>query len=173
MGTGKVRRFLCNRPIDWQISSIEARQARMSQYCRKQWRVGATLLLAALVLLATAEVGRAQAVKSRPEIERIAVVEKLAVQDGVVSGEVFNKSPYLLRDVQLLVRYTWLWDDEKKPGKSDPGTSTFYTLPREIAPGGRLPFTFKPAPPLPSLSGGHFEISVSIAGFAEVIPQTR
>ena len=145
----------------------------MSQYWRKQWRVGATLLFAALILLAAAAVARSQAVKSRPEIDRIAVVEKLAVQQGNVSGEVLNKSSYLLRDVRLLVRYTWLWDDEKKPGKTDPGTSTLYTLPREIAPGGRLPFTFKPAPPLPSLSGGHFETSVSIAGIAEVIPQTR
>ena len=143
----------------------------MLQYYRKQWLVGATSLIAALVLLATAEVARSQAVKSRPEIDRIAVVEKLAVQEGNVSGEVLNKSSYLLRDVQLSVRYTWLWDDEKKPGKTDPGTSTFYTLSREIAPGGRLPFTFKPAPPLPILSGGHFETSVSIAGFVEVIPQ--
>ena len=145
----------------------------MLQYCRKQWLVGATPLFAALILAAIAAVGRAQAVKSRPEIDRVAVVDKLTVQESNVSGEILNKSPYLLRDVQLLVRYTWLWDDEKKPGKSDPGTSTLYTLPREIAPGGRLPFTFKPTPPLPRLSGGHFETSVSIAGFAEVFPQTR
>ena len=90
-----------------------------------------------------------------------------------MSGEVLNKSPNLLRDVQLFIRYTWLWDDEKKPGGSDPSTSTLYTLPKEIPAGGRLPFTFSPAPPLPTGTGGHFETSVNIAGFAEVIPQNR
>jgi hypothetical protein len=48
-----------------------------------------------------------------------------------------------VRDVQLLIRYTWLWYNETKPGKDDPGTSTYYTLPKEIAPGARLPFSFK------------------------------
>jgi hypothetical protein len=100
-------------------------------------------------------------------------VEKVTVNDGVVSGEVFNRSTRLLRDVQLFIRYTWLWDDELKPGKADPGTSSYYTLQKELPAGGRLPFTFNPSPPLPKASGGHFETTVSIAGFTEVIPQTN
>jgi len=110
-----------------------------------------------------------QTVKTKAEVDSVAVIEKLAVRDGVVSGEVVNRSAHLLREVQLFIRYTWLWDDEMKPGKIDPGTSTFHTLPKEIAPGGRLPFTFAPSPPLPKVAGGHFETSVTIAGFAQVI----
>ena len=49
----------------------------------------------------------------------------------------------------------------------------YHTLPKEIAPGARLPFSFKPSPPLPQVTGGHFETSVAIAGFTEVIQQTR
>ena len=92
---------------------------------------------------------------------------------GLVSGEVVNRSPHTARDVQLFIRYTWLWDNETKPGSADPGTSTYYTLAKDIPTGGRLPFSFKPSPSLPNVSGGRFETSVAIAGFSEVIPQSR
>ena len=128
-----------------------------------------SLLTVALVVVAIAQTAFSQAVKSSTELEKIAIIEKLTVRDGVVSGEVVNRSANRLRDVQLFVRYTWLWDDEMKPGKVDPGTSTFYTLTQEIVPKGRLPFTFTPSPPLPRIAGGHFETSVTIAGFAQVI----
>ena len=137
----------------------------------RRHQVGYALLIFGLVTTATTETGRSQALKSRAEIDRVAVVEKLNIQEGVVSGEVVNKSPNLLRNVQLFIRYTWLWDDERKPGKIDPSTSTLYALPKEIPSGGRLPFTFSPKPPLPKLAGGRFETSVSIAGYAELIPR--
>ena len=69
-----------------------------------------------------------QNVRAREDSARVLTVEKLTVTDGVVTGEVSNRSTRLLRDVQIFVRHTWLWDDEQHPGKSDPGTSTYYTL---------------------------------------------
>jgi hypothetical protein len=110
---------------------------------------------------------------TREEIARIIALEKVNVANGLVSGEVFNRSSHTVRDVQLFIRYTWLWDNETKPGSADPGTSTYYVLAKEIPAGGRLPFTFKPSPPLPNVSGGRFETSVAIAGFTEVMPQSR
>lgn len=135
--------------------------------------LGYAMLIGVLVTILPAQAARSQALKSKAEIERVAVVDKLAVRAGVVSGEVLNKSPNLLRDVQLFVRYTWLWEDEKKPGKADPSTSTFYVLPKEIPAGGRLSFTFSPSPPLPKVAGGQFETTVAIAAFAEVIQAPR
>lgn len=114
-----------------------------------------------------------QSVRTAEDAGRVLAVEKLTVKEGLVSGEVFNRSTRLVRDVQLLVRYTWLWDDEMKPGKVDPGTSTYYTLQKEIPPGGRLPFSFEPSPPLAKIGGGRYETSVSIAGFTEVILQGK
>ena len=125
------------------------------------------------MLLATPLPAWSQSVRARDETARIVTIEKITVADSVVSGEVFNRSSNTVRDVQLFIRYTWLSDNETKPGKDDPGTSIYYTLPKEIAPGARLPFSFKPSPPLPQVTGGHFETSVAIAGFAEVIQQTR
>ena len=90
-----------------------------------------------------------------------------------MAGEIHNRSAHVVREVQLFIRYTWLWDEEFKPGKEDPGTSTYYTLPKEIPAGGRLPFNYSPSPPLPKVSGGRFATTVAIAGYAEVIPQTK
>ncbi|HXV47224.1 MAG TPA: hypothetical protein VEB61_00380 [Candidatus Binatia bacterium] len=115
----------------------------------------------------------AQTLRSHEEAARVVTVGEYKVVDGVVSGEVWNRSPHLLRDVQLLIRYTWLWDDERHPGKTDPGTSTYYTLPKEIGSGARLPFTFSPTPPLPKIGAGRFQTTVSVAGYTEVIPQTK
>jgi hypothetical protein len=131
------------------------------------------LLALLVILIGIPRSGLPQSVRTKEEISRILTVENVAVRDGGVSGEVVNRGSNTVRDVQLLIRHTWLWDNETKPGKDDPGTSSYYTLPKEIPPGGRLPFSFKPSPPLANASGGHFETTVSIAGFTEVIPQTK
>ena len=115
----------------------------------------------------------AQAIRDRDASTRIVSVEKLSVTDGSVSGEVVNHSRNTLRDVQLLIRYIWLWENETKPGNNDPSVSFYYNLPGEIPPGGRASFTFKPSQPLAKASTGHFETSASIAGFSEVFLPSR
>ena len=127
----------------------------------------------ALSLTFLPSAARSQKVRSDEETARILAVEKFAVQDGVVTGEVRNKSNRAVREVQLFVRYTWLWDDERNPGKIDPGTSTYYTLNETINPGSKTSFIYKPSPPLPKIAGGRFETSVKIAGFSEIIPQNQ
>src|SRR6266508_6844888 len=131
------------------------------------------LLALLAMLIGIPRSGLPQSVRTQEEISRVLTVENVAVRDGGVSGEVVNRGSNTVRDVQLLIRYTWLWDNETKPGKDDPGTSSYSTLPKEIPPGGSLPFTYKPSPPPPKMAGGHFETTVSVAGFTEVIPPTR
>jgi hypothetical protein len=115
----------------------------------------------------------AQTLRSKEDVARIVSIEKLSVKDGKVSGEVQNKSPHTLRDVEILARYTWLWDDEFHPGSNDPSSTYIYKLPQEIPQNGTVPFTFSPTPALAKASGGRFVTSVYIAGFSEVIPQKR
>jgi hypothetical protein len=131
------------------------------------------LMWSALFATLLAHSAGSQTVRERAEIAAVLAIENLSVREGVVAGEISNRSPHTVRDVQLFIRYTWLWDEEFKPGKDDPGTSIYYTLPREIPAGGRLPFTYSPSPPLPKASGGRFETTVAIAGYAEVIPPTK
>jgi hypothetical protein len=138
----------------------------------RRW-VGFALGLIALLLIALPQNAVSQQVREREDASRIVAVENVTMTDGMVSGEVINRSPNTVRDVQLFIRYTWLWESEFKPGKEDPGTSTYYNLPQAIPPGGRLPFTYKPSPPLPKVPGGNFVTTVAIAGYTEIIPQSR
>jgi len=61
------------------------------------------------------------------DVGRIATLRNVSIKNGVVSGEVVNKSSDTLRDVVLEIRYTWLWADEFHPGKDDPGRTVYYT----------------------------------------------
>jgi len=133
--------------------------------------IGLVTTVLTLALVALPPVVRSQKIRSDEETARMVAIEKLAVKDGVVTGEVHNKSDHVVREVEIFIRYTWLWDDERNPGKVDPGTSTYYSLKETINPGNSISFIYKPSPPLPKIAGGRFETSVKIAGFTEIIPQ--
>lgn len=130
-------------------------------------------VLVSLAMIFWCYTGLAQTMRSKDEITRTLAIEKVAVKDGTVSGEVHNLSSNTLRDVQLYLRHIWIWDNEFHPGSNDPSTATVYTLPQEIPPGGRASFTASPSSPLPKASGGHFMTQVSAAGFTEVIAPKR
>jgi hypothetical protein len=75
----------------------------------------------------------AQSIRSHDEAARVVIVDKVLTKDGNVSGEIHNRSSRTLRDVELLIRHTWFWNNEFKPGKDDPGGSVYYTVPRRGA----------------------------------------
>ncbi len=106
---------------------------------------------------------------SADDVAQVVDVRNVTVKEGMVSGELVNKSSRPLRDVQLLIRYTWLWNNEFRPGKDDPGMAVYYTVEQEISPGRTVSFTYKPSFPLPSRPDGHFETTVSVAGFTEIV----
>jgi hypothetical protein len=115
-----------------------------------------------------------QTVLSQQQAGSALAIEKVAVQDGTVTGEIRNQGKNTVRDPQLFVRYTFLWKNEFHPGKESPSAAFYPTISGEIAPGKSLPFTFTPSPPLPKRSDGRFAPpSVSIAGFTEIIPQSK
>ena len=116
-----------------------------------------------------------QTVLSQQQAGSVLTIEKVAAQaDGTVSGEIRNNSKNTIRDVQLFVRHTFLWKDEYHPGKESPSAASYPTISGEITPGGSLPFKFTPTPPLPNRSDGRFlSPTVSIAGFTQVIPQSK
>lgn len=88
--------------------------------------------------------------------------------DGVVTGTLTNRTARTVREVRLLVRYGWLWRDERAPHGESPGRSAYYTVPGEIPPGGTLRFEYRPATPLPVRDDGRFVPAVEVVGFAEV-----
>ena len=127
-----------------------------------------------LLGLSWAQLSFAQTLASQEQAASVVAIEKVTVQDGTIAGEIRNRSPNTVRDVQLFIRYTFLWNNEFHPGTDDPSAAFYPTISGEIAPGGSLPFKFTPSPPLPRRSDGSFEgPSVSIAGFTQVIQQSR
>jgi hypothetical protein len=116
-----------------------------------------------------------QTVLSQEQAARTLAVEKVATQpDGTVSGEIRNNSKNTVRDVQVFVRHTFLWKNEYHPGKESPSVSSIQTVSGEIAPGKSVPFKFTPSPPLPKRADGRFlPPAVSVAGFTQVIPQSK
>jgi hypothetical protein len=116
-----------------------------------------------------------QTVLSQQQAGSVLAIEKVTAQpDGTVTGEIRNNSKNTVRDVQLFIRNTFLWKDEFHPGKESPSAVFYPTISGEIAPGKSLPFKFTPSPPLPKRKDGGFEApSVSIAGFTQIIPQSK
>ena len=136
-------------------------------------RVIATLLAVGLAI----HPGLARSADVFVSAERVVPSERVAegvalrdvtVDGGVVSGVLTNRSDKVLRDVQLLIQYDWLWKNEFRPGEDNPGRAVYYTVPGEIPPGGQTTFTYRADPPLPARSDGRFNASVEVVGFVEV-----
>lgn len=106
----------------------------------------------------------------REDAGRVATVQNLAVKEGAVSGEIMNTSSRTLRDVQLLIRHTWLWNNEMKPGEDSASDAVFYTVEGDIPAGGSKPFSYRSSTPSASRSDGRYETTVSVAGYSEIIP---
>ena len=140
----------------------------------KQWQKnyfrGLVLIWAGLVVIAWPNLANPQTVLTQDEASRVLVLENVKAQEGVVLGEIRNNSANIVRDIQLLIRYVWLWKNEFHPGKDDPSRSVFYNVPGEIPPGGMTRFQYTPSSPLPKRADGRFIVSVSVAGFTQVIP---
>jgi len=110
----------------------------------------------------------AQSVVSGQQASAVVIIADLKVTDGAVSGLLVNKSQQRVRHVRLLIRHTWLWNDERHPGADDPGRADFFTVPKDVAPRHAEPFMYTPEPRLPWRSDGRFETSVEVVGYVEV-----
>jgi hypothetical protein len=88
----------------------------------------------------------------------------------LISGELVNHTPHIVRDVELLIQFHWLWKNEFKPGKDSPGRTDILKIDKELKPGEAAAFRYVPNPPLPKRDGGGFEPEVTIGGFTVVVP---
>jgi hypothetical protein len=97
------------------------------------------------------------------EASQAVVIQDLTAKNGAVSGAVLNNSSKTVRDVKLLLRQDWLWNDEFHPGTDSPGRTLRFTLRQDVAPHASAPFTLQ----TPCSDGG-FVTTVEITGFSEV-----
>jgi hypothetical protein len=100
--------------------------------------------------------------------DQVLTLEKIAIRDGEVSGELANRSSQGVYGVELQVLYSWRWNNDFQPGRDDPGRAEYFKIDREISPGQRVPFVHKPSPPLPVRKDGTFEITIKVISFTKI-----
>jgi hypothetical protein len=130
-----------------------------------------TLVVAALVLSCGVARAQPETVTTRRDMSGVVGLRDVQAQGGVVTGTVVNQGPHQLRDVQLLIRHAWVWNDDRHPGPVNPGTSSFVTVAGPIAPGAGAPFSFRePSSGVEDGAAGHFTTDVQPMGYTEVVP---
>jgi len=97
----------------------------------------------------------------------VKIVDTHMAKNGDVTGVIENNSKADVRDVQVLVRYTWLWNNEFHPGpeSQNPGRAYFYTVHGSIPAGTIEEFSFEPPKPLAHRTDGRFDPMAQVAGF--------
>ena len=74
------------------------------------WTFGALL---GILILPLHRASATSIVVPSSEAAQTIVINDLTVHDGSVSGTVVNKSPATVRGVELLLRQTWMWNNER------------------------------------------------------------
>jgi len=136
----------------------------------KVYLIGGTIVMLAMLDMPgwslSAAAGPPEIV-SPQEAAQVVDVANVKTRGDIVSGVLINESPQIARDVQLLIRQTWMWNNERHPGADSPGRAEFYTVRTVIPPHGTTAFTYDTGP-LPQRTDGHFETHVQVVGFTEV-----
>jgi hypothetical protein len=135
-------------------------------------RVAATCLALLPCLLSASRVGaQPESVTTKADLKGVIGFSNVTSQNGVVTGTVVNRGRYELRDVELLIRHVWVWDDDRHPGPVNPGTVSSLTVAGPIKVGGEAPFSFQlPSGDAVSTTPGHFTTAVEAMGYTEIVP---
>ena len=128
------------------------------------------LVLFAALGLAAITIAAEDTVVPHEQLQKTVDVRDVHANPDQVSGVLVNLSSKSVRSIRVRIDQAWLWKNERHPGedKDNPGRSDVYTVPGEIPPGGRLPFTYRPDTPLPQRSDGRFESSVSVVSLEQI-----
>lgn len=131
----------------------------------------AALLGGSTAGLAAADDGLAVGAKGiigQSDVNSVLDVRSVDATDARVKATLVNNSDNRIKDVQLVIRHSFLWKDERNPGTDNPGRTEYYLVLGEVEPHGQLAFEYRPDPPLPQRDDGTFKTSIEIAGFTEV-----
>ncbi len=102
---------------------------------------------------------------NEPAIEEAVEVSDTAIRDSGLRSVIKNKSENRIDAVNLVVRYDWVWKDERNPGDNNPGWVEFVTLNEDLQPGDTTTFTYNPDRTLPQREDGWFMPRVEVVGF--------
>ena len=104
------------------------------------------------------------------QAKTMVLVHDVKVDEKGISGKVTNSLLHPIRDIDLLLKYIWRWNDEFHPADNAPGNISVVTLKEQLAPGQTLDFAYAGPPPDAKRADGRFETEISVAGFTVVVP---
>jgi hypothetical protein len=109
---------------------------------------------------------------SDPLVPKTGITSVVEVRDvtgdaASVSGRLVNLSDKMVSNMKLSVSDTFLWTNERHPGRNDPSQTETYNLAQEIPPNGSAPFTVQRTTALPTRGDGQFETKVQVMALTE------
>jgi hypothetical protein len=131
-----------------------------------------SLFLSMLALLSWLSIASADKALTPDQAAQKVEIRNVQVKGNIITAEVINKSPHPLSNLELLIQYHWLWNNEFKPGDPSPGKAVFVPLDKELRPGESTTFTAPLDPPPASRADGYYLTEVTLAAFTEIIHPT-
>ena len=98
-------------------------------------------------------------------IERAVTFLYEVADDGTIEGELLNTTALRVTDVQVLVRYSWVWARESNVERDDPSWANTFTFPVDLRPGDSSPLSIPPLRALEARDDGKFLISAKVMGY--------
>ena len=104
----------------------------------------------------------AEKIVSESRLEKAVSVMHEIQPDGDIQGFVRNNSEQKIKDVELLVKYSFVWSspDQQKP--DNPSMAEYVTLKTELSPGEFMPFEYALGRTLEARDDGTYIPSVRV-----------
>ena len=131
------------------------------------------LIITMIILVFTDGRANGQTVLAPQEAAAIVRVQDSKATPALVSGVIVNNTGHIIRDIEVLIEYHWLWANEFKPGPESPGRVVSFKIDKELAPGQSTAFRYTPDPPLSQRDDGHYDLEVTVASFTTVMQGAR
>ena len=98
-------------------------------------------------------------------IERAVTFLYEVAENGTIEGELLNTTAQRVTDVQVLVRYSWVWARESNIERDDPSWANTFTFPVDLKPGDSSPLSIPALRPIELRDDGKFLISAKVMGY--------
>lgn len=124
-------------------------------------------LLAVPALNCVADEVVAAEVVPADQLANVIVIDAIVDSSDRLSGRITNHGAQRVENVQLLVSYAWLWNDDRRTDDESPGWTEVHTLPLAIEPGQSAPFSVEHQRARPARDDGQLLSTVKVIGLTQ------
>lgn len=123
-----------------------------------------------LILLLSATEGMTQEIQSEQvlhqrTIERAVNFFYEVAPNGTIEGELLNTTDKRVSDIEVLVRYSWVWARDSSQERESLSWANTFTFPVDLKPGDSSPLSIPPLQELADRDDGKYLISAKVMGY--------